>query len=114
MQRKLCLAAWVFTSPGGGGGTYPVELAEARERVLPLGLEVEARGAEGVRLLLHRLAHHAPEPVRHRHAQVLCRHLTRLQHALPDKTTQVTATSQQHTRQLSAASLVENFVRKPS
>lgn len=61
---------------------YPIELPQLGKGVLPLCLQVEARGAKGVCLLLHRLLHHLPEAIRHRQTQVLCRHLTRLQNAV--------------------------------
>ena len=60
--------------------TYSVQLADPGECVLPLGLQVEAGGLEGVRLLLHGTLHHLPETLGHCHAQVPGRHLCRLQH----------------------------------
>ena len=48
----------------------PVQFPEPGEVVLPLGLQIEPGGLEGVSLLLHRVSDHLPETLGHSEAQV--------------------------------------------
>lgn len=65
--------------------SFWMDLNSPRERILPLCLQVEPHGFEGVCLLLYGVPHHAPEAVRHAHRQVSGRHLSRRDQALPGR-----------------------------